>query len=165
MKSTLILGYGNLDRQDDGAAWHIMRGVAEAIGRPLPLVPDEMPIPPDGPLPHFLFCLQLYPEFSELIGQYERVIFLDAHTGAVANDLNIQSIESAYQGSPLTHSMSPAACLALTQTLYHKNPETLLLSVRGYEFKFTQQLSPGTTALVQEAVKKIVHWMKEEPQP
>ena len=34
MKKVLILGYGNLDREDDGVAWHVLQGVAETLGRP-----------------------------------------------------------------------------------------------------------------------------------
>ena len=37
MKSdTLVIGYGNADRQDDGVGWHILKVLAERIGTSVP---------------------------------------------------------------------------------------------------------------------------------
>jgi hypothetical protein len=33
---TLILGYGNPDREDDGVAWHILKGIANQFGLTYP---------------------------------------------------------------------------------------------------------------------------------
>ena len=31
MDKTLVIGYGNVDRQDDGAAWHILARLAKQL--------------------------------------------------------------------------------------------------------------------------------------
>ncbi len=41
LAKALILGYGNVDRQDDGAAWHILVGLCRKLGRPVPGSPDD----------------------------------------------------------------------------------------------------------------------------
>ena len=33
MNKTLLLGYGNPDREDDGVAWHVLSRVFRALGR------------------------------------------------------------------------------------------------------------------------------------
>ena len=43
-KKILLLGYGNPDREDDGVAWHVLKGVAEGLSLPSPATPDD-PIP------------------------------------------------------------------------------------------------------------------------
>jgi Ni,Fe-hydrogenase maturation factor len=88
MQPTLIIGYGNFDRQDDGVAWHVLAEVARRLGCAVPLSPEEE-FPPNGGKPDFIFELQLTPELAEAIAQYERVCFVDAHTGAVPHDVTL----------------------------------------------------------------------------
>ncbi len=164
MQPTLIIGYGNFDRQDDGVAWHVLAEVARRLGCAVPLSPeDEFPLnggAPDG-APDFIFELQLTPELAETIAQYERVCFVDAHTGAVPNDVNVSTIAAEFQASPLTHHLTPQSLLTFAQTLYNARPEAILVSVRGYQFGFERTLSPLTAQLAQEAAGKIVEWVRK----
>jgi hypothetical protein len=59
--------------------------------------------PANDGTPDFLFELQLTPELAETIAQYDRVCFVDAHTGAVQHDMNVSEIAAEFQASPLTH--------------------------------------------------------------
>lgn len=158
MTKTLLLGYGNIDRQDDGVAWHILRGVARRFNTHLPDFPDET----DGELTKdliWLFSLQLTPESAELIGQYDQVIFIDAHTGAVQDNLHLAELDANFQTSPFTHHLTPQTCLALAQTLAGKAPRGILVSVRGYEFGFSRTLSEQTLFLCGQAVDQIVAFL------
>lgn len=157
-KKTLLLGWGNPDREDDGVAWYVLKAVAVRLGLPAPEAPEEMFPELDGPV-NFIFDLQLYPEISEIIAEYERVCFVDAHTGAVPNEINLRAVESQYQKSPLTHHMTADTCMALVETVSGKKPEALLVSVRGYQFRFERSLSPGTAELVEQAAQKICEWL------
>ena len=165
MKRTLILGYGNFDRQDDGVAWHVLAEVARRLGCAVPLSPeDEFPLDagaPDNVVPDFLFELQLTPEMAETIAQYERVCFVDAHTGAVPHDVNVSEIVAEFQASPLTHHLTPQSLLTFGQTLYNVRPEAMLVSVRGYQFGFERELSPLTAQLAEDAAAKIVDWVMQ----
>jgi len=157
MKKTLLLGYGNTDRQDDGVAWHILTAIARKLKRTIP-DPSEG-FYPNGTNPDLMFVLQLTPELAELIAGYERVAFIDAHTGNVDADIQILSLEPGYQPSPLTHHLTPASCLALAQSIYGQTPEATLFSVRGYQFNFEKKLSLQTNLLASKVVDEIIHWM------
>jgi hydrogenase maturation protease len=158
MKKTLILGYGNPDRQDDGVAWHVLVGVAKQLGRPVPETFEEE-FEPGGPTPDFLFMLQLVPELAETLASYERVCFVDAHTGNVPKDIQLISVTAQFQTSPFTHHMTAATCLTLAQTIYHQFPQAILVSVRGYQFGFIQALSPETEVLAGQATSMILEWL------
>lgn len=160
-KRTLILGYGNADRQDDGVAWHILAGIARRLGRQAPPSPDD-PFDPGDESPELWFALQLTPEMAETIAEFDRVCFVDAHTGSVAVDLHITPLAAQYQNSPLTHHMTPHTCLAFAETLYGNAPRAILVSVRGYQFGFLRTLSPQTAALAEQAVQEILNWLEQE---
>lgn len=168
----LILGYGNIDRQDDGVAWHILSklsdrfGVAieevDSLGNPLSdsnLYPGRIEQRADGDsgspsarqFLHLFFTLQLTPEMAELLTNFQLVCFIDAHTGNVEEDLQIVDLQPQFQSSPFTHHLTPQSLLIMEKSLYGTVPEACLVSVRGYEFGFDQTLSPRTEKLVQKA--------------
>jgi hydrogenase maturation protease len=161
MRKTLLLGYGNIDREDDGVAWHALTGLANELNVPFPHDPSEVFEPLSGN-PAFFFSLQLTPEFAEEIAQFERVCFLDAHTGNYPAELNFQQLSPAFQNSPFTHHLTPQSCLALAETLYGKAPEAILVSIKGYEFGFSRNLSEQTGRLVKQAVARIINWLFDD---
>jgi hydrogenase maturation protease len=159
LERTFIFGYGNPDRQDDGVAWHVLVALARKLGRQLPAsIEDEFP--PADESPDLVFDLQLTPELSEVIAAYQRVCFVDAHTGNVPEEIKMAEVKGEFQHSPFTHHMTPATCLAMAQTLYGGDPETILVSVRGYEFGFVHSLSKRTKILAEQAAGKIFAWIR-----
>jgi len=153
----LFLGYGNIDRQDDGVAWHLLRAVMQGLGCPPPDDPDvEMPIV-CGPY-SFAFQLQLTPELADSLGDFDKVCFMDAHTGNVPDEVHIEKVSPHYQSSPFTHHMTASTLLSLCEVVHQRVPATILVSVRGYEFKFTRSLSSGTAALIDQAAAAIIDW-------
>jgi hydrogenase maturation protease len=156
---TLIFGYGNLDRQDDGVAWHILSTLKKSLNLPFPEVIDEDFDSIEDSL--LVFQLQLTPEQAESIANFDRVCFIDAHTGAIPEDVRFDQIVPNFQHSPLTHHLTPNSLLSIIQTIYNKDIEAVLLSVRGYEFEFSQDLSERTKKLVPRAVKLIREWLDQ----
>ena len=154
----LILGYGNVDRQDDGVAWHILVEVARLLDIPLESTPDEGVYPAGSSL-DFSFGLQIVPEMAELIAGYTHICFIDAHTGNVPEEIHRETLRPEFQASPFTHHLTPASLLSFTSSLYNQNPEAVLISVRGYEFGFERSLSPKTAALLPEAARQILEWI------
>jgi hydrogenase maturation protease len=161
LKKTLIIGYGNPDRQDDGAAWHALVRLAARLERPLPDGPEEGFFPEELN-PDLWFALQLVPEMADTFAQYERILFIDAHTGHVPQEILMQPVYEAAAPSSLTHVLSPAACMALTWSIYARRPQALLLTMRGYSFKFTRELTPETSKLVDQAVEMAWDWLGAE---
>ncbi|NWG06751.1 MAG: hydrogenase maturation protease [Chloroflexi bacterium] len=158
--STLFIGYGNPDRQDDGVAWHVLTGIAQELGaEPSSSWEDPLPSTPEA---DFAFHLQLTPELAEDITAYDRVCFVDAHTGNIPENVQVVDVTPEYQTSPFTHHLTPEMLLSMGQELYQKTPEAILVSVRGYEFGFKTELSPFTSSLVTEAVERTVGWLKAE---
>ena len=158
MKKLLLIGYGNPDREDDGVAWHILRALTQKLGLPAPdSYEDEFP---DHTSIDFAFHLQLTPEMAEDISEYEHVCFIDAHTGNITESVRLIDVESEFQNSPFTHHLTPQSLMSMCETIYKKKPDAALLSVLGYRFLFTGQLSEETASLVPQAVDLIWDWMR-----
>lgn len=157
MNKTLLIGYGNPDRQDDGIAWHILQAIAIKIGLHAPRSYEEEF--PENSRMDFAYYLQLTPEMAEDISQYEQVCFVDAHTGDIPVDVQLIEVESEFQRSPFTHHLTPQSLLSMCETLYTTRPHAALLSARGYRFGFSRELSEESRALLPEAVTLISTWL------
>ena len=156
----LIIGYGNPDRQDDGVGYQALVRLAKALDRPFPLDAYD-DIQPGGRNPDLWFDLQLKPEMAEAISRYDQVFFIDAHTGAVPDDLSWRELSPVFQSSPLTHHLTPESALSLCETLYGKKPAAILISIRGYEFGFSSTLSLETEQFLNQAVTRILAWLND----
>ena len=154
----LILGFGNPDRQDDGVAWHVLRELMVAYGLPKPVTLDIDDFLSDKSI-HFQFQLQLLPEIADDLNKYDRAVFIDAHTGAVPLNVNVTEVKPEFQNSPLTHHLTANSLLAITQKIHNTHPNAILVSIRGYEFAFSQELSTQTNELVGIAVTTIKKWI------
>lgn len=158
MQKILVIGYGNPDREDDGVAWHILQKLSVRFDTPVEML--------DGGTfdqlcnPQLVFVLQLSPEMAESLAGYERVCFVDAHTGAFEEEIRVAPVRPDYQSSPFTHHLTPESCLHLTQTLYGQAPEGIVVSVRGYQFGYSTNLSERTASLVDIALDQIIDWIK-----
>ncbi len=161
MKSTLIVGYGNPDREDDGAAYYILNALAPRFGCAEIPASDEG-LEPSDCSPSFIFSFQLMPEMTEGFAKFERICFVDAHTENIADPIQFTEISSAFQPSPLTHHMTPQTALSIVETLYGRVPQAVLCSVRGYQFGFKSELSERTQALCDQAIEIILAWINQE---
>ncbi len=155
---TLIIGYGNPDRQDDGVAWHVLQGVAKALG--IDQLDAEYPdiADPTGKV-HLRYLLQLVPELAEELVKYDKVCFIDAHTAEISEEIRVVELIPIYKSSPFTHHLTPETLLEISRTIYNANPLTLLVSIKGYEFNFSNLLSERTANLIPEAVQIILDWV------
>ncbi len=155
---TLLIGFGNLDRQDDGVAWHILARIAQQLGIPVCLDPD-LGCELDTPLVDLRFMLQLTPEITESMAAYARICFIDACAYPLQKGVSLVQLEAQYQPSPMTHHMTPETCLSICQVLYNKQPQAVLLTTAAHEFGFSRSLSPQTSSLVDQAVDQLQEWL------
>ena len=152
---TLIIGYGNPYRRDDGVGYHVINAVATRLGRP-PLALDEDGLDALGEDIDLVSLPQLLPELAETLAGYDQVIFVDAHTGAYAEDLRCTAVKPRYAPSAFTHHMTAETLLGLTLAFTEDVPPAYLFSIRGYDFDFGLGLSAETERLVAEAVERIM---------
>ena len=160
----LVIAYGNRDRQDDGAGWHILSQVAAQLSLQAPELPGEWTESADGSL-RLLYLYQLLPELAEDLIDYGQIIFVDAHNSPELPNLVFEPVSPAWVHSAFTHHLSIGELLAITQTLYVRCPAAWLLSVRGYAFEFSQELSPQTQALARQAAEMLCSYLHQEAPP
>jgi hydrogenase maturation protease len=154
-RRVLVLGYGNVSRQDDGIGFHVINAVAHRLGRP-PLAAGENGLLDLGQPVDLAFVPQLVPELAETLADYDEVFFVDAHTGAYEEPIRWERLTRGYAPSAFTHHMTPATLLEIANALYGRAPVGYLVSVRGYQFGFGMELSPEAQRLCEMAAGQIV---------
>jgi hydrogenase maturation protease len=152
---TLIIAYGNRDREDDGAGWHILDKLALQLGLETPQFPGEQVTTSDGKLT-LLYLFQLLPEMAEDIADYDQLIFIDAHNSPNLPNLVFEQVSPDQTHSAFTHHMAPGELLAIAQILGKKLPLSWILSVRGFSFRFARTLSEETSEIVDQAFSRLL---------
>jgi hydrogenase maturation protease len=155
MQRTLLIGYGNLDRQDDGAAFEVVNALRSHLGQ-APLGEDGSGLEELGAQVDSVSVQKLAPELLDVAADYEQVVFVDAHVQADEDDVYVQMVRPEYATAAFTHHMTPALFLALLQALHRRQPQGTIVSVRGFAFDFERGLSAATEALVEPAVEEIL---------
>jgi len=139
VNKTLVIGYGNDSRNDDGVGWHV---VAELQKRTLPGVTFET-------------AHQLEVDFAETVRDYDRVIFVDAAIPESPRAWWREDVVPGFQSHAVAHFLTPADVLGLSQTLSGRAPTGVLFSIRGHDFNFGTALSPATQQAAREVVTEI----------
>lgn len=137
MSGSLVIGYGNTLRGDDGAGVR----AAELIRAALPDV--DVVIAP-----------QLLPELAEDISRHRHVVFLDASAHAGAQELRVTQVDAAgpFEG-PVTHAASPGQLLQLSDAVYGTLPaRAVLVTIPAVSFDLGEALSPLTAQRVVECL-------------
>jgi hydrogenase maturation protease len=135
---TLILGWGNPGRLDDGL------GPALVSAMEADRIPEV----------HLESEYQLQVEDAEAVARHERVVFVDADRSG-AEPFSIRMLKPAKGGlSFSTHSVSAESVMALSRDLFGAEPEAWLMGIRGYQFdNFGEQLSEQGQANLAAAVE------------
>lgn len=158
MSQTLIIGYGNLDRGDDGAAFHVVNRLRERLGqRPLP--EDDSGLEALTP-ETAVFLPQLTPELAVDAAPYHRLVLIDAHVTAEVRPVIYLRLQAEYRPPGLSHVLSPAMFLWLVQAISGRTCAAFLVSLRGHCFALQRGLSAETSAWVDAAadrVLKLIH--------
>ncbi len=140
MARVLILGYGNPLRADDGLGWHAAKRLAPTLA---------------GSDVEIITRHQLTPDLAEPVSRAERVIFIDAQAGGPPGELAIREV-APLTNAPvlLSHSLDPAALLALARQLYGTSPQAFVLSVASQSFGYSQELSPEVQSSLPELLRR-----------
>jgi hydrogenase maturation protease len=138
--TTLVLGWGNPGRMDDGLGPAFVEEVSR-LGLPGVALDSNY---------------QLTVEDSADVARHRRVVFVDADRRGRA-PFSMRRIRPGRRGSSFsTHSVGPASVLSLCRDLFGAEPEAWLLGIRGYDFdRFGEGLSSEARANLARAVEFI----------
>ncbi len=144
---TLILGWGNPGRRDDGLG----PALIDAL-RPLDLPRVEL----DS-------NYQLQVEDAAQISGFRRVVFADADR-QLDKAYRLESLAaSAGKMSFTTHHVGPSSLLALSRDLFQTEPEAWVLGIRGYEFdEFGEGLTDEARSNLNEAAEYLVSVLQKD---
>ena len=143
MAKTLIIGYGNSTRGDDGVGCAAAERLAEELSDPRVRVLARQQLP-----------LELAADLSAV----DRAILIDADRDGSAGRVRVRRIEPAV--SPVesfSHQLAPAVLVECARLLYGRYPETWLVTVTGESFDLNDQLS----ALVAAALPRVSARVRE----
>jgi hydrogenase maturation protease len=160
LKRTLVAGFGNLFRRDDGLGPAVVNAVRVRLGRPI-LKPLDDGFDDLGYAVDTIVLHQLVPELAETIRDYSLLIFVDAHVGTIPETIREERLNAAFQAPLVSHQFRPSTVLALSAQMYGHAPETVLLSLRGYDFDFGEGLSAQAADLVAPAADRILALIEE----
>jgi hydrogenase maturation protease len=138
--STLVIGYGNTLRQDDGAGVALAeRLVAHWQGQQIPATLVTVP--------------QLVPELAAEIAAagVTRVVFVDAAVGAPQAGVQIRLLGHNELSPSLGHHLDPAVLMAYTRLLYGRTVPAWLVTVPGVAFEYGEGLSAHVQAALATA--------------
>ena len=147
----LLIGYGNLLRSDDGVGPAIVSRLAAIFAgdsRCACLMPH-----------------QLTPEIAEQVAGVERVVFVDASVEEGAGEVRIRRLDPEHGAeSPLGHSATPEAILALSKALYHRAPRAWSIAVGVANLAVGDRLSPAVARAANRLCRRlsyrIRHWCR-----
>jgi hydrogenase maturation protease len=143
---TLVIGYGNDLRQDDGAGPAVARIIS---GMHLPGVAVEV-------------CHQLLPEHAAKIATAERVVFIDA-TLDNADGISVHRIHPARQPEFCGHQCDPRMLLHWAGQLASRVPQSWFIHLPGSDFGIGEGLSPQAERHVRSAVASILRMIDDPP--
>jgi hydrogenase maturation protease len=141
---SLVVGYGNPLRSDDGVGW-------KAAGR---LATD-----PRFAGAQVLQRHQLTPELALDISRADLVVLVDARSGQPAGTVSVERVEgvetAAACGTTWSHHLRPADLVALARELYGRAGEVHVVSVGVGSLEVGEDLSPAVEGVVEDVIDTI----------
>jgi hydrogenase maturation protease len=137
---SLIIGYGNPLRGDDGIGVRIGR-LCSAAGH------------------EAIEADQLLPEYAEHIARASRVIFVDCHVGLAPGEIEVMAIEP--DPFRFHEPCSPASLMNLAREVYGAEPTAHLVGVGPASLEFGEPLSDRVEAAIPAIIGTIDRLLAE----
>jgi hydrogenase maturation protease len=142
---TLLIGYGNPVRRDDGLGLEIAGQV-------------EKECPPGVEV---RTSQQLHIELLEDLQSFDRVVLVDASTdGPEILFEQVGPLQAS--GLASSHHLDPALLMALAKKLGRLTPPIYLCAVRGDDFEMGEHLTPTAQRRARLAAQKILDFLDAE---
>ena len=151
----LLIGYGNVYCHDDGVAFYMINSLRSRWGL-RELLPDEDGLDELGKEIDSVVLHQLIPEIIPMVSRYRMVVFIDAHTGTISEEVRSIQVVEERRFHAVTHHMSPGMVLAMAREKNGKAPSAILVSVRGENFDFGLGLTDRCRQNAETAVERLL---------
>lgn len=138
-KKVILVGFGNEYRRDDGLGIKL-----------LDLIEDEKI--------EKIKVQELSYSVIDDIKDFDIVIFIDA--SLEGDDISFKKIEKKETFSPLTHHLTPEELLIWAEFINKKSYDFYLLSIRGYNFDFGENLSEKAKINLEKGVNFLKNFLK-----
>ena len=171
---TLVIGYGNPLRSDDGFGWHAAGLIAQAlsdqdVGAPLVGSLERAgtrPAPATAEVRsqdlhvEVVTCFQLTPELAEPLSQCTRAVFIDADAEGPPGEIHRRDLPPD-SAAPLTftHTCTPTGLLANAESLYGHRPRAVAITVSAQTFDFGDAMSPAVSAALPKVAEYVCAWL------
>ncbi len=136
---TLLIGYGNALRSDDGVGPAVVELIRQSLGEAFSAS---------------VACrteLQLTPELAAIIARADRVIFIDASVAVPAGRVTIRRITAQPTAACLGHQFSPPQILELARLAFGGVPQAWVVAVGVQSLAVGQ----GLTATVADTARRL----------
>jgi hydrogenase maturation protease len=131
---TLVIGYGNTLRSDDGAGIFAAERIAK-LRRDVDVITQA----------------ELTPELAEKMSSYGRVVFIDASVNAI--DVEWRAVRAGNERNEIrSHAVSPHHLSRLCAELYGALPLVELVEIPANNFELGEKISEQTE-------RTIEHWL------
>jgi hydrogenase maturation protease len=154
-KPVLVIGYGNVYCRDDGVGYYVVNALRKRMGIP-ELQPDEDGMDELGKDFDTLLAHQLVPEIAPVTARYHTVVFVDAHTGIIPEEIRVVPVKEEYAFHAVTHHMSPGMLLAMARKVQGTAPPGYLVSIKGDDFNFGLGLTDACRTRADTSIQKIL---------
>ena len=143
IKKTLVYGYGNVGRKDDGL------GVLAANAL------EQWAATEGFDWLHIESNYQLNIEDAEIISNYDVVYFVDASLEEI-KDVSITDVSPDDNKIEFSmHAISPAYVLKLCKEMFGCSPKTFLVHLKGFDWDFVEGLSSNGKQNLEKGVERL----------
>ena len=147
-RSTLVIGYGNSLRSDDGIGLKVAAEVEKL----------------EFSHARSLRLHQLTPELAATLAEVDRAIFIDAAVNRETVQIDVLKPEEA-QGRQVGHFCDARSLLAMSQLLYDYAPQAWLITIPVQNLDFGETFSSVAEKGAREALKIIEKLLTTEINP
>ncbi len=140
MSPTLLIGFGNVLRGDDGVGVRVAERLAE-----------EVP----GDAVRVVAVHQLLPEHVELLAAARRVVFVDAAEDVPPAELAVDALAPADAAAITFHHLTPAVLLAACASLHGRAPDAIMVRIGVVSTDTSTELSPDLERRFEEYSERV----------
>jgi hydrogenase maturation protease len=140
MRSTLLIGFGNVLRGDDGVGVR----VAERLGG------EDL-----GAGVRVEAAHQLLPEHMEALREADRVVFVDAAEDVAPGEIVVSALAPADAAAVTFHHLTPAVLLASCAALYGRAPDAVMVRIGVVSTGTSTDLSPAVAARFEQYCERV----------